>query len=62
MDGPQATFFGSEDKGTYTANEVITLMDGNQKGPGENDEKFHSLVFSPSAEEAAQLGSARNAL
>ena len=59
--GQEVKFFGSA--GTaYSADEVVALLDKNHKGLRKDDEKFHSLVFSPSPEEAARLGNDPNAL
>jgi hypothetical protein len=59
--GQVATFFGTQGQ-TYTADEVVALLDKNHKGLGKNEEKFHSLVLSPSAEEVARLGNDPKAL
>jgi hypothetical protein len=59
--GQDAAFFGSAEK-VYTADEVVALLDQNHKGLGKEDEKFHSLVFSPSQEEAGRLGNDPQAL
>lgn len=56
-EGREAVFFGAAGKGTYSADEVVVLLDKNHRGLGKGAEKFHSLVLSPSSEEASQLGS-----
>jgi hypothetical protein len=57
----EATFFGSAGK-AYTAEEVVALLDKNHRGLRKDEEKFHSLVFSPSVEETARLGNDPQAL
>jgi hypothetical protein len=59
--GQVASFFGTQGQ-AYTADEVVALLDKNHKGLGKEDEKFHSLVLSPSAEEVARLGNDPKAL
>jgi hypothetical protein len=59
--GQDAAFFGSAGK-VYTADEVVAMLDQNHKGLGKEDEKFHSLVFSPNQEEAGRLGNDPQAL
>jgi hypothetical protein len=59
--GQVASFFGTQGQ-TYTADEVVDLLDKNHKGLGKDDEKFHSLMLSPSAEEVARLGNDPKAL
>lgn len=59
--GQTAEFFGSGGQ-AYTADEVVAMLDKNHKGLGKEDEKFHSLVFSPSTEEAVRLGNDPKAL
>lgn len=59
--GQEANFFGSAGK-VYTADEVVTMLDKNHKGLGKDEEKFHSLVFSPSVEEVTRLGNDPKAL
>ncbi|GAB3637906.1 hypothetical protein GCM10027422_34960 [Hymenobacter arcticus] len=54
--GREATFFTSPDKPLLMADEVVALIDGNQKGLRATSAKFYSLVLSPGAEELAALG------
>ena len=60
--GAEATFFGAPGTAARTAAEVVELLDGNVKGLGKDDPKFHSLVLSPSAEELALVGNNAQAL
>ena len=60
--GAEATFFGAPGTTARTAAEVVELLDGNVKGLGKDDPKFHSLVLSPSAEELALVGNNAQAL
>ena len=60
--GQVATFFSSADKGFLGANEVVALLDGNQKGAGKDAAKFYSLVLSPSSEELGEMGNDSQAL
>ena len=60
--GGEATFFGAPGTGARTGAEVVELLDGNVKGLGKDDPKFHSLVLSPSAEELALIGNNPKAL
>jgi hypothetical protein len=59
--GQVASFFGTQGQ-IYTVDEVVALLDKNHKGLGKDDEKFHSLVLSSSAEEVARLGNEPKAL
>ncbi|WP_223654258.1 DUF5712 family protein [Hymenobacter psoromatis] len=54
--GQVATFFSSADKGLLGADEVVSLLDGNQNGAGKDAAKFYSLVLSPSSEELGEMG------
>lgn len=45
-----------------SADEVVGLLDNNQKGVGKDAAKFYSLVLSPSEEELQQLGGGDKAL
>ena len=60
--GGEATFFGAPGTEARTAAEVVELLDGNVKGLGKDDPKFHSLVLSPSADELLQIGNNPKAL
>ena len=60
--GTEATFFGARGSEPRTAAEVVILLDGNVKGLGKDDPKFHSLVLSPSADELAYIGNNMKAL
>lgn len=60
--GQEPTFFSRADKGELTADEVVGLLDNNQKGLGKEAAKFYSLVLSPSQDELAQLGGGEKAL
>lgn len=55
-DGQEAAFFGAPERGTFSADEAVALLDANHKGVGKDGVKFHSLVLSPSADEVAQAG------
>lgn len=54
--GEPVVFFSSEPKGELSAEQVVQQLDGNRKGLRQQDDKFHSLVLSPSAEEVAAMG------
>ncbi|MDJ0367692.1 DUF5712 family protein [Hymenobacter sp. H14-R3] len=54
--GEVATFFGAPGSPNKTAEEVVTMLDGNVKGLKKDDAKFYSLVLSPSPEELRQIG------
>ena len=60
--GGEATFFGAPGTEARTAAEVVELLDGNVKGLGKDDPKFHSLVLSPSADELLLIGNDPKAL
>jgi hypothetical protein len=60
--GGEATFFGAPGTEPRTAAEVVAMLDGNVKGLGKDDPKFHSLVLSPSAEELLLIGNDPKAL
>jgi hypothetical protein len=60
--GGEATFFTSPYKEPLTADEVVALIDGNQKGLRQSAAKFYSLVLSPGPEELAALGNDRQVL
>lgn len=54
--GEVATFFGAFGSPTKTAEEVVTMLDGNVKGLKKDDAKFYSLVLSPSPDELRKIG------
>lgn len=60
--GQVATFFSSADKGVLGTDEVVALLDGNQKGADKDAAKFYSLVLSPSSEELGEMGNDSQAL
>ena len=60
--GGEATFFGAPGTEPKTAAEVVEMLDGNVKGLGKDDPKFHSLVLSPSADELLLIGNNPKAL
>ena len=60
--GGEATFFGAPGTEAKTAAEVVEMIDGNVKGLGKDDPKFHSLVLSPSADELLLIGNNPKAL
>ncbi|WP_022826200.1 DUF5712 family protein [Hymenobacter norwichensis] len=60
--GGEATFFGAPGTEPKTADEVVKMLDGNVKGLGKDDPKFHSLVLSPSADELLLIGNNPKAL
>ena len=60
--GTEATFFGAPGAGLQTAEEVVARLDGNVKGLGKDDPKFHSLVLSPSYDELLLIGTDGKAL
>lgn len=60
--GGEATFFGAPGTEDKTAAEVVEMLDGNVKGLGKDDPKFHSLVLSPSADELVVMGNNPKAL
>lgn len=60
--GAEATFFGSPGSEPKTAAEVVARLDGNVKGLGKDDPKFHSLVLSPGVEELVLIGNNAKAL
>ena len=60
--GGEVTFFGAPGTEARTAAEVVELLDGNVKGLGKDDPKFHSLVLSPSADELLLIGNNSQAL
>ena len=60
--GGEATFFGAPGTEPKTAAEVVEMLDGNVKGLGKDDPKFHSLVLSPSADEMLLIGNDPKAL
>ena len=53
---PGAEFFGTEEAGKMSADQVVELLDNNHKGLGKDAVKFHSLVLSPDQEQLALLG------
>jgi hypothetical protein len=61
-DGEVATFFGAPGSPDKTLEEVVTMIDGNVKGLRKKDDKFHSLVLSPSSAELAYMGNDPKAL
>lgn len=60
--GEEATFFGAPGKDEMTREEVMAMIDGNVKGLKKGDDKFHSLVLSPSADELTHMGNDPKAL
>lgn len=60
--GGEASFFGAPGTEPKTAAEVVAMLDGNVKGLGKDDPKFHSLVLSPSADELLLIGNDPKAL
>jgi hypothetical protein len=54
--GQVAVFFSSADKELAGADDVVALLDGNQRGAGRNAAKFYSLVLSPSSDELGEMG------
>lgn len=60
--GGEASFFGAPGTEPKTAGEVVEMLDGNVKGLGKDDPKFHSLVLSPSADELLLIGNDPKAL
>lgn len=60
--GGEATFFGAPGTEPKTAAEVVAMLDGNVKGLGKDDPKFHSLVLSPSQDELLLIGNNPKAL
>ena len=60
--GGEATFFGAPSTEAKTAAEVVEMLDGNVKGLGKDDPKFHSLVLSPSTDELLLIGNNLKAL
>ena len=60
--GGEARFFGAPGTEPKTAAEVVEMLDGNVKGLGKDDPKFHSLVLSPSADELLLIGNNPKAL
>lgn len=60
--GEEARFFGTPGSGYRTADEVVAMLDGNVKGLGKDDPKFHSLVLSPSKDELLLIGNNPQAL
>ena len=60
--GEEARFFGTPGSGYRTADEVVAMLDGNVKGLGKDDPKFHSLVLSPSKDELLLIGNNPKAL
>ncbi|MFD2719696.1 DUF5712 family protein [Hymenobacter monticola] len=60
--GGEATFFGAPGTEPKTAAEVVETLDGNVKGLGKDDPKFHSLVLSPSTDELLLIGNDPKAL
>lgn len=60
--GAEATFFWSAGTELQTAAEVVARLDGNTKGLGTDDPKFHSLVLSPSFDELVLIGNDVKAL
>lgn len=60
--GEVATFFGSPGSPTMTTEEVVAMLDTNVKGLKKDDDKFHSLVLSPSPDELRLIGSDPKAL
>jgi len=60
--GGEAIFFGAPGTKAKTATDVVEMLDGNGKGPGKDDPKFHSLVLSTSADELLLIGNNPKAL
>lgn len=60
--GGEASFFWAPGTAPKTAAEVVEMLDGNVKGLGKDDPKFHSLVLSPSADELLLIGNDPKAL
>jgi hypothetical protein len=60
--GEVARFFGAPGSPDKTAEEVVTMLDGNVKGLRKDDAKFYSLVLSPSPDELAHIGNDAKAL
>jgi len=60
--GEVAAFFGAPGSPTKTAEEVVTMLDGNVKGLKKDDAKFYSLVLSPSPDELRKIGDDPRAL
>lgn len=60
--GAEATFFGAPGSVPQTVAEVVAMLDGNVKGLGKDDAKFHSLVLSPSVDELLLIGNNSKAL
>ena len=58
---PDAKIFFNE-KGEFTKNEMVNLLDSNVKGLRESDDKFYSLVVSPSQDELLHIGNDREKL
>jgi hypothetical protein len=54
--GETVTFFGAPGSPEKTMEEVVAMIDRNVKGLGKDEDKFHSLVLSPSPEELAHMG------
>ena len=52
---PGAAHFFHQHQDAITADEVRQVIDSNARGLGEQQEKFYSLVLSPSSEEVAHL-------
>jgi hypothetical protein len=60
--GESATFFGAPGSPEKTAEEVVAMIDGNIKGLKKDDDKFYSLVLSPSPDELTHIGNDAQAL
>ncbi len=60
--GQEVTFFGAPGTEAKTVAEVVEMLDGNAKGLGKDDPKFHSLVLSPSSDELLLIGNNPTAL
>ena len=58
---PDAKIFFN-DKGEFTKNEMVSFLDSNVKGLRESDDKFYSLVVSPSQDELEHIGNDREKL
>jgi Family of unknown function (DUF5712) len=58
---PDAKIFFN-DKGEFTKNEMVSLLDSNVRGLRESDDKFYSLVVSPSQDELEHIENDREKL
>ncbi|MBG8556299.1 DUF5712 family protein [Hymenobacter guriensis] len=53
--GEQTLFFNA-DRTDISGNEAVQLIDSNRKGLRKEEDKFHSIVISPSAQELEHIG------